>query len=398
MSKGSVIRCETFLERTKLSMSLDPQVTIAGKPALYGLKIVRIVYLTEPRPGLKRWTSSLLYVPTNNDGSCRKSAPLALVAHGTTGLASTCGPSRYPAFGVQYMTMPLVARGFLTIAPDYMGLGLPSRSQHPYLVKEPTIASMMDAVRAVRELSRQGSLAGCAGTKLVMVGHSQGGHAVLKAGAQTRKELPGVQHAGTVSFAPALGSAGVWLEGLKANFRTTPGTVYLLSLYWAAEQYYGYKKNWLRADFRKRWSVLTQQMCFSELDALIRGAYPQLGNIFTQEFLNATLTCETSGNCSGYEPFYSMVRNNISGTDKPNAPTLLVQGSRDSVVTTSSVRCIADRLRNHGSQHKSCLISNASHASVVSSGWKQVLPWLEALVRGQTPPSLSCSNSWPACK
>ena len=70
----------------------------------------------------------------------------------------------------------------------------------------------------------------------------------------------------------------------------------------------------------------------------------------------------------------------------------------DSVVTTSSVRCIADRLRNHGSQHKSCLISNASHASVVSSGWKQVLPWLEALVRGQTPPSLSCSNSWPACK
>jgi pimeloyl-ACP methyl ester carboxylesterase len=90
----------------------------------------------------------------------------------------------------------VIARGWAFVATDYIGLG--TKGPHPYLIGEGEARSVLDSVRAARQLP-----AARLGPRTVVWGHSQGGHAALWTGITAPTYAPDVHVDGIVAIAPA---------------------------------------------------------------------------------------------------------------------------------------------------------------------------------------------------
>ena len=131
--------------------------------------------------------------------------PVISYAHGTTGSADTCAPTRgYDAGKLTSYVFPLLQRwlkaGYAVVRTDYDGLGTPG--VHGYLIGATEGRSVLDAVRAARAYEPRLS------RRFVVAGHSQGGHAALWAASLAPKWVPDLRLRGTVAFAPASHLAG----------------------------------------------------------------------------------------------------------------------------------------------------------------------------------------------
>jgi pimeloyl-ACP methyl ester carboxylesterase len=123
--------------------------------------------------------------------------PVLTWAHGTTGIADRCAPTRLPN-ATTYTNADLGAwlkAGFAVVRTDYQGLGTPGT--HLYLVGQEEGRSVLDIVRAARQLDPR------IGKRVVIAGHSQGGHAALWAAALAKKWTPELSVQATAAFAPA---------------------------------------------------------------------------------------------------------------------------------------------------------------------------------------------------
>lgn len=147
--------------------------------------------------------------------------PVVSWAHGTTGLASPCAPSRSgndaPSFGV---------RG-VAVATDYIGLG-PLGELHPYLSGISEADSVIDAVRAARDLPPAH-----AGRRWVAIGHSQGGHSALFTNQLAASYAPELRLVGTVSAAPA----AELTRTFGPDDQLVPRMVGIMALYGLAQDY-----------------------------------------------------------------------------------------------------------------------------------------------------------------
>ncbi len=117
--------------------------------------------------------------------------PIAVWAHGTTGLGDSCAPSKFTPFALSGAGELLTA-GVAVVAPDYEGLG--TDELHPYLVGEATGRNVLDAARAASTIG--------GGHTVVAWGHSQGGHAVLFAHMIAAAYAPDLDLRGVAAAAP----------------------------------------------------------------------------------------------------------------------------------------------------------------------------------------------------
>ena len=78
--------------------------------------------------------------------------PVISWAHGTTGIADACAPSRRDAFGGydHALLNRWLKAGYAVVRTDYEGLGTPG--DHPYLIGVSEGRSVLDMVRAARKL------------------------------------------------------------------------------------------------------------------------------------------------------------------------------------------------------------------------------------------------------
>jgi pimeloyl-ACP methyl ester carboxylesterase len=90
----------------------------------------------------------------------------------------------------------MLAHGYVVVATDYEGLGVPG--VHPYLVGISEAHAVLDSVRAARELP-----AAQATHRFAVWGHSQGGHAALFTGELAAQYAPELKLVGVATAAPA---------------------------------------------------------------------------------------------------------------------------------------------------------------------------------------------------
>lgn len=114
--------------------------------------------------------TALVFVPKTPEPA--NGWPIVAWAHGTTGVADKCAPSRQGLNGTQYLLQKLLAAGYVVVAPDYEGLGEPSgKESHPFLNLKSEAYSITDAVVATRNyLDKQGKKTA---RQWVTVGHSR---------------------------------------------------------------------------------------------------------------------------------------------------------------------------------------------------------------------------------
>lgn len=126
-------------------------------------------------------------------------------AHGTTGVADKCAPSRTRAGGpadgyIQYASATAngwLKAGYAVLRTDYEGLGV--KGPHRYLVGASEGRSVVDIALAARNLFKSGTMS----DEFDIGGHSQGGQAALFAASMAAKDAPGLKLKGIFAYAPA---------------------------------------------------------------------------------------------------------------------------------------------------------------------------------------------------
>jgi pimeloyl-ACP methyl ester carboxylesterase len=181
-----------------------PDPLPAGQPG--DLLAVRARQGADVPPGARAW--DVLYLSTGMGGDPIAVSGVVLApggpappggrpvlswAHGTTGGADACAPSR-AGLEIPYVD-ELLAAGYVVAATDFEGLGTPG--PHPYLVGASEGRGVLDAARAAGRLEEAG-----AGSEVVLFGHSQGGHAALFAGELAPGYAPDLDLKGVVAGAP----------------------------------------------------------------------------------------------------------------------------------------------------------------------------------------------------
>jgi dienelactone hydrolase len=166
------------------------------KPAtpVPGIKSTRLLlYTSKTAQGKRTAVSGYVSVPR---GKAPKGGwPVITWAHGTTGIADICAPTRsITSAPPESFVRDWVARGYAVAATDYQGLGTPGR--HQYLVGKSEGRSVLDVIRAARQLDHS------LGRRFVVTGASQGGQSALFASSIAGSWTPDLRLRGTISYAP----------------------------------------------------------------------------------------------------------------------------------------------------------------------------------------------------
>jgi uncharacterized membrane protein HdeD (DUF308 family)/acetyl esterase/lipase len=156
----------------------------------------RILYTTTRDDGVPAVASGIVMVAADAPAGPR---PVIAWAHGTTGYATNCAPSVLAdplTAGALPAINQIIAEKWILVATDYVGLG--TAGPHPYLIGQGEGRSVLDAVRAARELNDIEM-----SDETVVWGHSQGGHAALWTGQLADSYAPDVNVSGVAALAPA---------------------------------------------------------------------------------------------------------------------------------------------------------------------------------------------------
>jgi pimeloyl-ACP methyl ester carboxylesterase len=158
-----------------------------------GVRGWRILYATTVDDSTPATAVATVFAPTDPPVGPR---PVIAWEHGTTGLLQKCMPSllSLPNKGIPDRDR-IVMAGWVVVATDYSFAE--KGGPHPYLIGEGEARAALDSVRAARQISGL-----MLDKRIVVWGHSQGGHAALWAGIIGPRYAPDLEIRGVVAIAP----------------------------------------------------------------------------------------------------------------------------------------------------------------------------------------------------
>jgi Secretory lipase len=291
--------------------------------------------------------------------------PVITWAHGTTGAADVCAPTRDfqgtpNQTGETYINGDLsawLAAGYAVLRTDYQGLGTPGK--HAYLVGKAEGRGVLDIVQAARELDPR------IGKRYLISGHSQGGHAALFAAGEAKKYLPRLRLRGTVAFAPA--SHILDQLPLLSAFTSPSGLSALatLILYGAATQSAQINVNQLLSDQVLQFYPLLEQQCLGRL-----GQSDELGGIPPSQL-------ERSGaDLSALNPVLAAMNPLVFS----RAPIQIEQGDADTTVFKVFTDQLKDELIAAGNQLTYKTYTGIDHVGVVTAGEADALAFFQQML------------------
>lgn len=314
----------------------------------------RVMYHSTDTTGADRAATAIVTVPVA--AAPEGGWPVVVTAPGTIGLASHCAISRRgepaPAHGVDGVR----------VIVDYLGMG-PVGETQAYLSRASEGHSVLDGVRAARSLDGVD-----AGTELLILGHSQGGH-----GAQSAHELaagyaPELDLLGTVSGAPA------------AMFDRTYGgvddivsrIVALMGLYGVATDHPEIDPaDYLSPDALQLAEDVLDEVC---LDEVIETFVP----LAVDPSFWAADPVTT-------DPARTALRANDVGNTAAAAPLLLISGTEDDRVVHARVEDLFDRLCDTGQVTEFVVLEGANHGTEMPIAADRIAGWFADRLDGAAP-------------
>lgn len=306
----------------------------------------RIMYASTDRNGAPIPVTGTVRVPDGDrpDGGW----PLVTWAHGTTGSADACAPSRLLHRGA---ADDLAADGIVVASTDYEGLGTPGL--HPYLDGPSEGRATLDIVAAA------GSLPGVELSGQVAIwGHSQGGHAALFARQMAAERLDGFDVVGTVAFAPPSNVAAAMTAILTALQPKTFGVLALAGI--AATD--------PAADLR---SVLTPQAAAAAEAVVDHACVVEVGRAmraFGGDQVVVARPDQTS-------PWAERLAESEPAMVAGDGPLLLVHAADDTTVPAAMSATVKERTCARRETTQRWLAASGGHSGVVGDSWQAARRW-----------------------
>ena len=297
-------------------------------------------------------------------------------AHGTAGLADVCAPSKQPDIasgasgagigfprGLIPMLQTFLDAGYVVAATDYEGLGTPGL--HPYLVGESEGRGVLDAARAARSLK-----AAAAGSRALVFGLSQGGHAALFAG-----EL-------AASYAPELHVLGVGAVAPPA------GAEQSLPFLGTVSAFNGFVVTIIEA-FHAAYPQL-DPAAFLTPDALAKASVVEQKCDVTETFSGST-DLALAQNPLDIPAMATILHANSAGNRPAGAPLLVVQGTADQLVPQLFTDALVAKACAAGDTVDYRLYAGATHGDPeLNAAANDISAWFTDRVSGK-PATSTCS-------
>jgi pimeloyl-ACP methyl ester carboxylesterase len=309
--------------------------------------IKRISYLSTNVSGGSITVTGLVITPKLN----RKFKTVAW-GHGTTGLADQCAPSANRAVfwpEARAAVRELLKRGWTVAAADYPGLGTPE--EHPYLVGGSTARTMIDSVKAARNLDPALS------TQYVLDGHSQGGQGALFAGELAPSYDGALVLKGVAAIAP--------VSNVDLIAPSIPGTAnqgYLvMGLYGLAVVDRTFRPSSVLTTAALEKASVLQSGCLYDILAAYR-------NFTAAELVKNGVVPE--------DVVAKLGRWDNPAQSPSSAPILIVQGTADEAVPYEVTVVLVRQLRAYAQPVRAVPIEGADHEQAVFASTVLVADWI----------------------
>ncbi|MEZ5203533.1 MAG: lipase family protein [Acidimicrobiales bacterium] len=314
---------------------------------------VRVMYRSVDATGADRAVTGLITYPVAAapDGGW----PVISTAHGTSGIATQCAPSRTstaaPGWGVD---------GVWAMT-DYIGLG-PLGELHAYLSKVDEGNAVIDIVRAARQIPDAH-----ASDRWVSIGHSQGGHGALAAHELAAEHAPELHLVATVALSP-----GALLDRVYGGIDPIVTTILTMMASYggqAEEPKLSIAEHFTPAALEA--SKVFETGCLDEItNALIPVA---AAGAFTADPRTT-------------EPARSVIlANDVGGVAVDGVPLLLASGTNDDRVVIDRFRDLVSKVCATGQVAEVHIIDGADHGTILAAMADDVERFVDDALAGGEP-------------
>lgn len=336
---------------------------VAGAPA--GAVAYRIVYRTTTGRGTPVQASGIIVVPTGRAPPGGRD--IVAWEHGTTGIADACAPSANGwRFSIIAGLAPLIARGRIVVAPDYIGLG--SAGTHPFLVGEDTGRAVLDAVRAAREVPGAGATG-----RFALWGESQGGHAALWSGRLARRYAPELRLVGVAAAAPATDLVANIAGGSNAAVRALM-TAYA-GVSWS--HVYGVPLSTVTGPVGQDLMRRLAQQCVTLDGFKLR---TKIGLVRLTHALRRV-------DLAALPRWGELMRRNSAAPTPLGVPLLVAQGSADVIIAPAVTRAWVTAVCRAGQRVRFIPVAGGDHVTIARRTADETVAWLDDRFADRPAPS-----------
>jgi pimeloyl-ACP methyl ester carboxylesterase len=320
------------------------RVEAVARDGLEGIDTLLVMYHSRNKNDDDVAVTGLIAIPP---GAAPKGGrPIISWAHGTSGLAPKCAPSRSSdGFNRRYVDL-----GYIIVATDYIGLGPPGR--HPYLAGISEGRSVIDMVRALEHIPSAG-----AGSKWVAFGHSQGGHAAIFAAEIAPLYAPESELLGAVAVAP-VGD----LTNLMPYAASPIRGIGVMIVYGLAVE---------NPDLHPE-DYLTD-LAISKASVIDTGCNGDIAQAYATAFSANDLLKVDPG---AFEPARTILKANNPGQVATPVPILIVHGGADWIVPPERSKAIFDSQCKLGVTTERRVYNDADHSEILVAAGGDIEHWI----------------------
>jgi pimeloyl-ACP methyl ester carboxylesterase len=357
VSKDFVVTYKTSYINNLLDLASGtyPELSDLKPYVSKSVDIYKLIYKTEIE-GKAIKASGLLCVPSEAG-----EYPLFSFQNGTNTMHAYA-PSEY-VINPPYQFVEIIASmGFMVVIPDYPGFGESDDIYHPYLIKEPTIRSILDMLYAVKEMDSDELPDVKIKDELYVMGYSQGGWATLSLHKALEQD-----YSGDFNLKGSVCGAGPYnlnqiFEGMSGitNYANPVYLGYIINAYSVYKQFTNPVSDILKEPYASRLPDLYNgSLSSDQINSQLTTSIPDL---FTSGFLSGFPT----------DAKYSTIRASLADNSvtawNTAIPLFLIHGGGDTTVNPLSTENIYEEMIRAGTSTQLCkkeIIPDLDHGDAV---------------------------------
>ena len=345
--------------------SLYRSAPIPSAPA--GTRAWRVLYHSTDVLGSDILVSGVVIAPA---GSAPRPRTVVSWGHPTTGAAARCAPSvGFAPFSTIEGVNDLLKRGYVVAATDYPGMGL--AAPNSYLIGTSEGNSVLDIARVAKKLTG-------ASDRLLLWGHSQGGHAALFAAQSAATYAPEFDLLGVGVAAPATNLAQL----LNDDITGLAGVTIASYAFDAYAKVYGPSVPGARLDGILTPAGVAATPSMAKLCLL--GQNSQIHAI-ARPLVGGYLAADPATT----QPWASLLQSNTPGAVPIDVPVFVAQGAADTLVVPTATDAFVTHECSIGAKVSYFTYPDTTHATIAYRALPRLLDWFDGLQRG--------ANTLPHC-